>query len=71
VPVWWGALRNKVTRLSNLEVWQLPAAQTQALAELAQRSMQLQVTVQDGLVWVADGSRSIDIQPAPLWPEAR
>jgi uncharacterized protein YaeQ len=71
VPVWWAALRNKVTRLSNLEVWQLPAAQTQALAALAQRSMQLQVTVQDGLVWVADGSQSIDIQPTPLWPEAR
>ena len=71
VPVWWAALRNKVTRLSNLEVWQLPAAQTQALAALAQRSMQLQVTVQDGLVWVADGSHSVDIQPTRLWPEAR
>jgi uncharacterized protein YaeQ len=71
VPVWWAALRNKVTRLSNLEIWQLPAAQTQALAALAQRSMQLQVTVQDGLVWVADGSQSIDIQPTPLWPETR
>jgi hypothetical protein len=22
-------------------------------------------------VWVADGSQSIDIQPAPLWPELR
>lgn len=71
VPVWWAALRNKVTRLSNLSVWQIPAAQSQALATLAQRSMQLQVTVQDGLVWVADGQQSIDVQPTALWPESR
>ncbi len=71
VPVWWAGLRGKVTRLANLAVWQLPAAQSQALALLAQRSMQLQVTVQDGLVWVADGLQSIEIQPQALWPEPR
>jgi uncharacterized protein YaeQ len=68
-PVWWAALRNKITRLDRLAVWQVPAAQSQALAQLARRSMQLQVTVQDGLVWVADGEDSIEIQPAALWPE--
>jgi uncharacterized protein YaeQ len=68
VPVWWATLRGKVARLSNLAVWQLPAAQSQALAGLAQRSMQLQVTVQDGLVWVADGTRSVELQPQALWP---
>jgi uncharacterized protein YaeQ len=71
VPVWWSALRAKVTRLANLAVWQLPSAQSQALAGLAQRSMQLQVTVQDGLVWVADSSQSIEVQPHRLWPEVR
>lgn len=71
VPVWWAGLRGKVTRLANLSVWQLPPAQSQALAALAQRSMQLQVTVQDGLVWVADAAQSIEVQPHRLWPEAR
>jgi uncharacterized protein YaeQ len=70
VPVWWTALRNKITRLANLAVWQLPAPQTQALATLAQRSMQLQVTVQDSLVWVSDGQRSVELQPQRLWPES-
>ncbi len=68
VPVWWAALRGKVARLTNLAVWQLPAVQSQALAGLAQRSMQLQVTVQDGLVWVADGTQSVELQPQALWP---
>jgi len=71
VPVWWAALRGKVTRLSNLAVWQLPAAQSQALAAMAQRSMQLQLTVQDGLVWVSDGQHTVEIQPQALWPESR
>jgi uncharacterized protein YaeQ len=65
-PVWWGALQGKVARLANLAVWQIPAAQSQALAAMAQRSMQLQVTVQDGQVWVGDASRSTEIQPLAL-----
>jgi len=67
-PVWWAGLQNKVTRLSNLEIWQLPAAQSQALAALAQRSMQLQFTVQDGHVWVGNGEGSVEIEPLRLKP---
>ena len=48
-------------RLRNLPVWQIPARESQALAALAQRSMQLQVTVQDGSIWVGDGSQSVEI----------
>jgi uncharacterized protein YaeQ len=45
----------------------VPAAQSQALAALAERSMQLQVTVQEGSVWVGNGrADSVEIQPALL-----
>lgn len=67
-PVWWAGLQNKVARLSNLEIWQLSAAQSQALAALAQRSMQLQFTVQDGHVWVGNGELSVEIEPLRLKP---
>ena len=50
--IWWAAIRNKLTRLTNLAVWQIDPEQSQALAALAQRAMQWQVTVQDGTVWV-------------------
>jgi len=33
---------------------------------LAQRSMQLQINRQDGIVWVADGSRSVEVHPRRL-----
>lgn len=66
-PIWWQGIATKLTRLRNLEVWRLPAEQAQALAALAQRSMQLQVTVQDGQLWVSEGERSVELQPEPLW----
>ena len=69
-PVWWAPLQGKVARLSNLAVWQIPAPQAQALAGLAARSMQWQVTVQDGLAWVADGRQTVEIAPVAL-KEAR
>lgn len=66
VPIWWGGIENKLTRLSNLTVWQIPAEQAQALAQRAQRSMQWQVTVQDGSVWVSDGQQSVELSPQAL-----
>lgn len=70
-PVWWSGLENKLKRLDRLTVWQLPAPQTQALAATAQRSMQWQVTVQDGLVWVADGRNSVELSPQALKTASR
>jgi uncharacterized protein YaeQ len=64
--LWWAPLAARVARAGNLTVWQLPNEQTQALAALAERSMQLQVTVQDGVIWVGDHSRSVEIAPQKL-----
>ena len=60
-PIWWAGIASKITRASNIDVWQVEAAQSQALAQLAQRSMQLQLTVQDGTAWVSDGEHSVEI----------
>lgn len=65
-PVWWASIQNKLVRLANLAVWQLPSEQSQALAAMAQRSMQLQFTVQDGQLWVGDGRESIEVHPVCL-----
>jgi uncharacterized protein YaeQ len=63
----WKEIQNKITRARNLDVWQIPAEQSQALAQLAQRSMQLQVTVQDGAIWVGDGKHSLEVAPIRLY----
>jgi uncharacterized protein YaeQ len=67
-PVWWGGIASRLTRAANLDIWRLQPEQSEALAGLAQRTMQLQVTVQDGSVWIADGERSIEITPQRLDP---
>ena len=65
-PIWWKGIEPKLTRVRNLSVWQIPWEQSQALAALAQRTMELQVTVQDGGIWVGDGTRSIEVAPVRL-----
>ena len=53
----------ELTRLSNLKVFRIPTAASQELAKLAQRSMQLQATIQEGTLMLGDGARSIDVEP--------
>lgn len=67
-PIWWGGIATKLTRASNIAVWQIESAQSQALAGLAQRGMQLQLSVQDGSCWLSDGQQSIEITPQRLNP---
>lgn len=61
--VWWDGVRNKVARFGNLTVLALPAELTQELAGLAQRSMQLQVSVQDGSLWLTAGDAMLHVEP--------
>ncbi|MBC8056759.1 MAG: YaeQ family protein [Rhizobiales bacterium] len=67
-PIWWSGIATKITRASNIAVWQVDATQSQALAALAQRSMQLQLSVQDGTAYLGDGERSVEITPQRLNP---
>lgn len=67
-PIWWSGIANRIARAANVHVWQVDAAQSQALAALAQRTMHLQVSVQDGTAWVGDGERSVEITPRRLEP---
>ena len=61
--VWWKGMENKLSRPQNLAVFRVPAAQSQALIPMAARSMQLQATVQEGVLMLGDGARNVDIEP--------
>ena len=60
--VWWKGIAGKLSRLDKLQVWRVPTDGAQALARLAQRSMQLQATVQEGALMLGDGQQTIDIE---------
>ena len=61
--VWWRGIENKLHRAHNLGVYRIPTAASQALIPLAQRSMQLQATIQEGVLTLGDASHSVDIEP--------
>lgn len=61
--VWWRGIETKLTRLDNLQVWRIPADASQALAGLAERSMQLQATIQEGTLMLAGRADQVDIEP--------
>ena len=60
--LWWEQTRDKLDRTSNLTVVNLPFSASQALAKLAQRSMQLQCTIQEGQIWIADADRRVEVE---------
>lgn len=60
--IWWQGVRGKVERLRNLRAWSLADGTAAALARLAQRTMRLQVSIQDGTAWVG----SADSEPVAV-----
>jgi uncharacterized protein YaeQ len=61
--VWWRGIENKLSRLSNLEVWRLPSHQAQSLTPMAQRTMNLQATIQEHGLMLGDGQLNLSIEP--------
>ena len=61
--VWWKGIENKLSRPQNLSVFRIPTVASQALIPLAQRSMQLQATVQEGALILSDSAHTVDIEP--------
>lgn len=64
--IWWKALANKVDRAKNLTVVNLQSEATEQLARMAQRTMQLQCTIQDGQIWLTDGTDTVLIERETL-----
>ncbi|MGI9133535.1 MAG: YaeQ family protein [Rhodoferax sp.] len=62
--VWWKGIASKLTRLERLQVWRIRSDDAQTLARLAQRSMQLQATVQEGALLIGDGTHQVSLEPA-------
>ncbi len=61
--VWWKGIETKLTRLDKLQVWRLPTEGAQALAGLAERSMQLQATVLDSMLTLSSDKGSVSLEP--------
>lgn len=65
VPVWWEKQRKKLTRHQNLTIIDLSPEGTETLAGLAERTMNLQVSIQDGEVSVGNSEKLVTLTPEP------
>ncbi len=61
VELWWQGARERLERQERLAVSEVPIEASRALAQLADRSMRLQVTIQEGHIFVADGRTSVPV----------
>lgn len=66
--MWYEQHSAQFARQNNLHVVNLLPEQTQALAGLAQRNMNLHCLVQDELVSFSDDNHSVELEPVVLYP---
>ncbi len=64
--IWWNQNGSKLERLNNLTVINLSEATSNGLTTLVQRTMQLQCTIQDGEIWIADNKVRMQVELAQL-----
>ncbi|MCF2905371.1 YaeQ family protein [Octadecabacter sp. CECT 8868] len=61
--MWWDKIKNSTTRFDNLQVMTLAENVTADLGALANRTMQVQVNIQDGEVMVSVGDGIVYVTP--------
>ncbi len=67
-PVWWQKIRGDLQRFDNLKVLEIDQDSLDALSKLAQRTMDLQCTIQDGQLWISDSANSVCVEPNQWFP---
>lgn len=67
VQAWWEPIAKNLARHANLKVIALPQPATKALGALAQKTMDMQCTVQDGQIWIGDAHSNVFVEPEPLY----
>ena len=65
VDVWWNKSRSALARLNNLRVLALDSDEMDALSSLAERSMKLQCTMQDGDIWLTNDAIASPVAIVP------
>jgi uncharacterized protein YaeQ len=66
VDLWWEQNRERLGRVDNLTVLNIPLDGSRSLAGLAQRNMQLQCTIQEGQIWIGDRNSVVQIELTTL-----
>jgi len=61
--IWWNGIAQRLERARNLTVINIPQVQSKALAQIAERTMQLQCSIQEGQAWFGTTAHTIEVTP--------
>lgn len=61
--IWWDGIKPRLARARNLRVVSMPSGQTRVLADLAERTMNVHVTIEDGAAFVSTSRGEAGIDP--------
>ena len=64
--IWWKQVGAKLARTKNLEVQRIAPESAEQLERLCERTMQLQVTIQEGEIWMRSGDEAVEVRIAPM-----
>ena len=64
--IWWDGVGPRLARARNLTVVALPVGQSRILGELAERNMDVHVTIQDGTAFVSTARGEASVEPE-IW----
>lgn len=65
---WWEKTRPALSRCTNLTVINIPQEGSRALAQLAERNMDLHCSIQDGQILIGNGSTATQLELTTLYP---
>lgn len=62
VPIWWQQNQKLLERFDNLQIFNVSRETSAALEKMCDRTMQLQCTIQDGLIWVSSDQANVQVE---------
>ncbi len=65
-PTWWRLNSEAMSALPHLQVWQFDWSEVQAAANLIDRTMQLNISIVGGIIYLDNGSTSTSLEPTLL-----
>lgn len=64
--LWWKGIAAGLARARNLTILRIATIESRAIEAMAQRAMNLQATIQDGIVWFSDATTTVELRPQVL-----
>ena len=66
--IWWRQNQVSLRKYANLSIWYVDDQQLSLLAGIGAKNMQLQLTRQDGIIWLSTSEQQVELQ-LTLWKD--